>query len=117
MFLNNTWTFLGKSNVVKVTSVSITASPTTVNPGQTITVTYSGAPGNQKDFIAMYKVGVPNGQPYVTYQFLYGKTSGTLTFTAPQTAGDYEFRMFLNVKADLKMTHFSRFKFDPPGNY
>jgi len=96
MFLNNTWVYLGKSNTVTVTSVSITASPTTVSSGQTITVTFSGAPGNQKDFIAMYKVGVPNGQPYVSYKYLNGQKSGTLTFTAPATAGDYEFRMFLN---------------------
>ena len=66
--------------------VSITASPTTVSSGQAITVTYSGAPGNLKDFIAMYKVGVPNGQPYVTYQILNGQKSGTLTFTAPSNS-------------------------------
>ena len=96
MFQNNTWVYLGKSNTVTVTSVSITASPTTVSSGQTITVTFSGAPGNQKDFIAMYKVGVANGQPYVSYKYLNGQKSGTLTFVAPQTPGDYEFRMFQN---------------------
>jgi len=98
MFRNNTWVYLGKSNPVTVTqsSVSLSASPTSVSPGQTITVTFFGAPGNQKDFIALYKVGVPNGQPYVSYQFLKGQTSGTLSFTAPSTAGDYEFRMFKN---------------------
>ena len=89
------------SPVVEITEpskagVSITASPTTVSSGQTITVTFSGAPGNQKDFIAMYKVGVANGQPYVSYKYLNGQKSGTLTFVAPQTPGDYEFRMFQN---------------------
>ena len=77
-------------------AVSLSASPSQVSPGQTITVTFSGAPGNQKDFIALYKVGVPNGQPYVSYKFLNGAKSGTLTFTAPTTSGDYEFRMFKN---------------------
>ena len=96
MFKNNTWFYLGKSNTVKVIAVSLSASPTSVSSGQTITVTFSGAPGNQKDFIALYKVGVPNGQPYVSYKLLNGQTSGTLYFTAPSTAGDYEFRMFKN---------------------
>ena len=77
-------------------SSQLIASPTSVSPGQTITVTFSGAPGNQKDFIALYKVGVANGPPYVSYKFLNGQKSGTLYFTAPSTAGDYEFRMFKN---------------------
>jgi hypothetical protein len=100
MFKNNTWVYLGKSNTVTVTlvsTVSISASPTSItSASQTITVTFSGAPGNLKDFIALYKVGVANGQPYVSYKFLNGVKSGTLTFTAPTTAGDYEFRMFQN---------------------
>jgi len=84
-----------QSEEIKVIS-QLSASPTSVSPGQTITVTFSGAPGNQKDFIALYKVGVPNGPSYVSYKFLNGQTSGTLYFTAPSTGGDYEFRMFKN---------------------
>jgi len=97
MFLNNTWEKLVTSNTITVGSViSLTVSPTSVSPGQTIIVTFSGAPGNLKDFVAMYRTGVGDKEGYVTYQWLQGKTTGTLTFTAPSTAGTYEFRMFRN---------------------
>jgi len=97
MFLNNTWVKLVTSNTITVGSViSLTASPVSVNPGQSITVTFSSAPGNLKDFVALYRTGVGDKEGYVTYKYLQGNTAGTLTFTAPSTAGTYEFRMFRN---------------------
>jgi predicted Zn-dependent protease len=76
--------------------LSLSAAPISVSSDQTITVTFSGAPGNLKDFVALYRTVVGDKEGYVKYQFLQGKTAGTLTFTAPSTTGSYEFRMFLN---------------------
>lgn len=73
----------------------ISASPTAINPGDTITVTYSGAPGFENDWIAIFKVGDPNTS-YNEYLYLHEQKSGTLTFTAPTAPGEYEFRMFEN---------------------
>ena len=75
-------------------SADISAYPSIVNPGDEITVTFSGAPGFELDRIAMYKVGDPNEEEYDEWQYLEGKKSGTLFFTAPDEPGDYEFRLF-----------------------
>ncbi len=74
---------------------TLSASPTIVTPGDEITVTYSGAPGFDLDWIAIYEVGDPN-EWYGEWYYLYGEQSGTLTFTAPEEPGDYEFRLFEN---------------------
>jgi hypothetical protein len=76
-------------------SIGISASPSAASPGETITVTYSGAPGFEYDWIAIYKVGDPNTS-YSEYYYLHKQKSGTLTFTAPSTPGEYEFRLFEN---------------------
>ena len=75
-------------------SADISAYPSIVNPGDEITVTYSGAPGFYWDNIAMYKVGDQDEGEYGELQYLEGEKSGTLFFTAPDEPGDYEFRLF-----------------------
>ncbi|NAT10847.1 hypothetical protein C4E22_04765 [ANME-1 cluster archaeon AG-394-G06] len=75
-------------------SADISAYPSIVNPGDEITVTYSGAPGFELDWIAMYKVGDPNEEEYDMGYYLAGEKSGTLSFTAPDEPGGYEFRLF-----------------------
>jgi hypothetical protein len=91
---------IAKSNVVRVqiepvNPVTITASPRIVAPGEQITVTYSGAPGFDTDWIAIYKVGAAN-ENYGEWFYLNGNETGTLTFTAPGEDVSYEFRMFRN---------------------
>jgi len=79
---------------LNVSLADISAYPSIVNPGDEITVTYSGAPGFYFDRIAMYKVGDPNEEEYDVGYYLAGEKSGTLFFTAPDEPGDYEFRLF-----------------------
>lgn len=76
-------------------SIGISASPSIVSSGETIAVTYSGAPGSEYDWIAIFKVGDPNTS-YGDYYYLNKQQSGTLTFIAPSTPGEYEFRLFGN---------------------
>jgi hypothetical protein len=78
-------------------SADISAYPDIVNPGDEIPVTYSGAPGFELDWIAMFKAGEQDIYEYGLGKVLYfldGKKSGTLTFTAPDEPGDYDFRLF-----------------------
>ena len=64
-------------------------------PGETITVTYSGLPGNQRDWIGIAVAGSPN-ESFLTYVYTGGQTSGTATFTAPLNGGSYVARSFPN---------------------
>lgn len=71
----------------------LSATPAMVSPGESITVTFT-APGFQSDWISIYPIGEINQNYDAGWQYLGGRTSGTLTYTAPSTPGEYEFRMF-----------------------
>jgi parallel beta-helix repeat protein len=73
---------------------TIAATPASVNECEMVTVKYSGAPGYENDWIAMYKSGSPDGS-YVTRQYLNGNENGTVTLEAPDP-GSYNFRLFEN---------------------
>lgn len=73
-----------------VTVPRITASPSEVKTCEKIFVSFSGAPGLEKDWIGMYKQG---GADPVSQQQLSGRQMGTLAFSVTD-AGTYEFRMF-----------------------
>ncbi len=76
---------------------SLSASPSTRFPGETITVNWT-IPTNQKtagDWVGLYQVGKSNDQ-YLAYRYTGNTTSGSTTFTAPTTLGNYEFRLFHN---------------------
>ena len=72
---------------------TLTASPTSVAAGATITVAWTTPSGgaNATDWIGLYTSGAPNTS-YQAYRYATGATSGSVTFTAPTTAGTYEFR-------------------------
>jgi len=73
---------------------TLQASPSWVKPGEKILLKFSGAPGNEYDLIAIYRVGEKDEKYYQEWHYLSGETSGELTFTAPQKEGDYEFSLF-----------------------
>jgi ABC-type sulfate transport system substrate-binding protein len=94
-FSNNTFTLLAESSAFTVgTAATISTDHATYAPGATITVTYAGLPGNQKDWIAIAAAGSDNTS-FVDFVFTNGQTSGTATFTAP-AAGSYVARAFSN---------------------
>jgi hypothetical protein len=82
---------------------TLTVSSTTVNPGNTITVTLANGPGYPQDWVSFGLVSAPDGI-YVAWSYLNGLTSipptglinATLQFTAPPTPGTYEMRFFVN---------------------
>ena len=65
----------------------------TVTSGHPVRAIFSGAPGNEADWIGLYLVTESNEDP-ATFQYLDGATEGSLTLVAPAVAGAYEFRMF-----------------------
>jgi uncharacterized repeat protein (TIGR02543 family) len=82
---------------------TISVSSTSVQPGQSITVSFSGQAGQTQDFIALYVPGTSTDD-YLDWRFLNGLTiapsvalaSGSFTFPMPLTAGAYELRWVKN---------------------
>ncbi|MBA3550921.1 hypothetical protein H0W32_01790 [Patescibacteria group bacterium] len=76
----------------------ISVSPTgTVQSGESVTVTISSpqSTGFQNDWVGLYQANEYNRANYQDFKYVTD-ASGTVTFTAPQTSGTYEFRYFLN---------------------
>ncbi|MBZ5556722.1 MAG: IPT/TIG domain-containing protein [Acidobacteriia bacterium] len=79
------------------------SAPSTVpaQAGSRLSVHVTGGPANATDWVGLYSVGTGNGA-YLSWRYLSGTTSppaagiatATLTFDAPTTAGNYEFRFF-----------------------
>ena len=71
-------------------------NPAYAKPGETVTVTYAGAPGYKTDWIGLYPKSAPSDRSWLTWKYTEGAKSGQMTFTAPQTPGEYNFRLFEN---------------------
>ena len=54
-----------------------------------------GVPGNPKDWIGLYYSSASD-RDYLSWKYLDGKTSGTITFSAPKEEGEYNLRIFEN---------------------
>jgi phospholipase C len=79
-------------------AIAVTATPSSVASGATITVSWSGAPkgSSPKDWIGMYVVGQTPGQVASTWwKYTGGAKSGSFTLTAPSPAS-YVFYYLLN---------------------
>src|SRR5437588_3772160 len=84
-------------------SPSVTATPTTVLGGGTITVTVANGPGNPTDWVTLASTTAPD-TTYLDWKYLNdstispgtGVTSATVHLTAPSTSGTYEVRFFAN---------------------
>ncbi|QPM67689.1 hypothetical protein [Atribacter laminatus] len=82
-------------SVIEIAGTSLSASPSVIVPGGNITVNFTGAPGYYRDWIGLFKVG-SNNYSRISYQYLRGQKNGSLIFKAPNTIGQYEFRLFRN---------------------
>jgi glucose/arabinose dehydrogenase len=82
----------------------VTPGAATVSAGAAISVTVSNGPGNRADFVLMVPAGSAPMHWSGMYRYLSGSTTrpaagmtaATISFTAPATLGDYEFRFFEN---------------------
>ena len=73
---------------------TIAATPDSVNACELVTIKYTGAPGYENDWVAMYKSGSLDSS-YITRQYLDGNENGTVTLEVPDP-GSYNFRLFVN---------------------
>jgi subtilisin family serine protease len=108
-YANDGWTLLATSAVVTVSSaqpalrINGVSGPVTVRVGSTINVNVSNGPGHISDWVMMVPAGAAP-QTWGTYMYLSGTktrpaagmTSATIAFTAPASAGNYEFRFYQN---------------------
>src|SRR5262245_21386673 len=92
-FLNDTFTMLAESAPFTV-GPAISTDKASYAPGETVTVTYAGLPGNQRDWIGISPAGSP-ASSYVAFVYTNGQTGGTATFTAP-SSGSFVARAYLN---------------------
>ena len=102
-----------------VDKVELTLSKAVYEEGEQIEISYSGAPGNAKDWVGIYIEGQkPGDYDSVEYQYLNGKTSGVLIFD-PSTEhfwdGKYEVHLFAdNSYQKLYTAHFNVLKAGSP---
>ena len=81
-----------ESSGEETSTVTLSASASTVAPGGPLGVSFTAPEGSSaKDWIALYRMGAPNTQ-YSWSTYTGGQTSGTSNLTAPTTPGTYEFR-------------------------
>jgi hypothetical protein len=97
LFANSSFARLATSGPVTVQSASLSASPSTVNPGGTVTATWSGIISpTANDWIGLYTSGAPDNAP-ISWQYTSGGASGSLPFNIPAVSpGTYELRLFAN---------------------
>jgi hypothetical protein len=82
---------------VGTTGLSISATPASLEPGATITVSWTAPAGRPAgDAVNLYRMTANNDLYPVTEEYLYGTTSGQFTITAPNVAGQYQFRYLLS---------------------
>ncbi len=99
LFENDGYTLLATSPSVTAAdpapvTPTLAVSATTVDAGDTVTVTLSGGPGNNRDWIALAAVGDPDTTNVEWIYIAPGSTTANWTVQVPTTPGDYEFRLF-----------------------
>jgi hypothetical protein len=102
LFSNGGFTSLAVSGGITVTApcapTSLSASPTSIGPGGSLTATWSSicAPTGT-DWIGLFAPGAPNNAPLASRNTT-GTASGNVPFTIPASlaAGTYELRLFSN---------------------
>jgi len=90
--------FWGIVEAIEAKEAILTGSPSSVKPGDEITLIFKGAPGNLQDWVTLVPVGAAK-ELYGEWYFLGGKREGQLSFGAPKKEGDYEFRLFADWPA------------------
>ena len=105
--LDNGYTHRAVSNPVTVsTDYALAATPSTVGPGQTVTVSWTAPPGSAAhDWVGLFRVGEAENRNYISWFYTGGATSGSRSVTMPTQIGQYEFRYLLNNGySDLRAT-------------
>jgi hypothetical protein len=106
LFADHTYIRQAVSGMVSVGMGNLTASPSVVGPGGTVTVSWNNLSASAvNDWIGRYVVGGADPD-YGDWKFSSScaqdlgssaKSSGSCVFTMPLISGTYEFRLFAGV--------------------
>jgi 5-hydroxyisourate hydrolase-like protein (transthyretin family) len=98
LFPNDTWQRLAVSNTISVLSPTVAASPSSLTPGGTLTVSWQniGAPTTQ-DWLTLNPVGAADAN-WLAWIYGTGRANDSALFPIPSNlpAGSYEVRLFSN---------------------
>ena len=90
---------------------SLSLAKTVYAPGESITVSFTAPPGLPTSaWVGIIPSSVSHGDEAtndmhdIAYQYLNGMTSGTMTFSAPNMIGTYDFRMNDNDSGGRELT-------------
>jgi len=105
------------------TDVSLSMDKLEFAPGESITVNFVAPPGLPEDaWIGIIPSDIPHGEESVndqhdiSYQYLDGKTSGTMTFSAPTAPGAYDFRMHDTDSGGVELNYITFSVVSPGGS-
>src|SRR5207249_3380054 len=97
--LNNGYTSAATSNTFSIAATptyAVSVTKTNYAPGESIAVNWSAPSGHSStDWISLYSSAATNTQ-YGAWYYTGSNLSGTLSFTAPASAGTYEIRYLMN---------------------
>ncbi len=94
-------------NKIEPTEIVIKTSKDVYKTRESITVNFSGLPGNKKDWINVIKASASAKDFGSSWKYTNGKTSGSLTFDGMYAEGDYEVRVYFDNGLVIK----ARYKF------
>jgi len=104
MYFDNTNTQLATSNfTIAAANVSIASDQTTYGVNAPIKLSWTGMPGNQKDWIGITPANSPPDTNIVAWTYINGVTDGSYTFPG-LNAGDYIGRAYLNNDTSVLAT-------------
>jgi len=92
-------TLLATSDTITVGSPTIVVSTATAAPGETVTATVAGGPGNPTDWVAIHVTGASS---YLDWKYLNGSktapatglTTAAVPFVMPTTPGSYTLKFY-----------------------
>ncbi|MBI1745595.1 MAG: hypothetical protein HYR55_03295 [Acidobacteria bacterium] len=80
-----------------VNGYTLTAGPSPVAPGGTVTVSWTAPAGHATtDWVGLYLTSTVGDQTPIQWRYVPAGTSGNMAFVMPPTPGTYHFRYFLN---------------------
>jgi hypothetical protein len=105
LFANSSFTLLATSGPITVQGATLSAGPSPVSPGGSLTATWSGIISpTSGDWIALYSAGAPNSA-LMSWRYTGGAASGSVAFSVPAVSpGTYELRLFANSSFALLAT-------------
>ncbi len=110
LFCNYSWNVVGTDQFRVEAAASVTTSKSVYQVDELIEVNFSNAPGNAKDWIALFPKGGGNDTYLAwcytdnTYSGTAGIINGTVTFWGLPTPGDYEARLFFSGSSIVEAT-------------